>query len=136
MLVPFLLASACGNGSSGEVPDPNEVVRLGGQLFHTEGCVHCHGEMGQGVTAPALRDGKVIGDFPVCADQIQWVTLGSARWRRDVGPTYGAQSKPVRGGMPGFGDRLDEERLKSVVTFTRVEFGGLDAAEAATQCFQ
>lgn len=88
------------------------------------------------MTAPALRDGRVIETFPACADQIRWVTLGSARWRRDFGPNYGAQSKYVEGGMPGFGDRLDADQLRSVITFTRVEFGGVDAAEAVSDCFE
>jgi mono/diheme cytochrome c family protein len=135
-LVTLVLVTACGDGTGGQSVDPNDIVQLGKQLFQSEGCVHCHGDMGQGVTAPALRDGRVVEDFPVCADQIHWVTLGSARWLRDVGPTYGAQSKPVKGGMPGFGNRLDEEQLRSVVTFTRVEFGGLDAAEATSDCFK
>lgn len=90
--------------------------------------------MGEGITAPALRDGGVVATFPACADQLRWVSLGSARWKRDVGPSYGAQSKLVAGGMPGFGSRLDEEQLASVVIFTRVRFGGLEAAEVAADC--
>jgi mono/diheme cytochrome c family protein len=38
--------------------------------------------------------------------------------------------------MPGFGDRLDQEQLRSVVTFTRVEFGGIDPADATSDCFE
>jgi mono/diheme cytochrome c family protein len=135
-LVSFLLVTGCGDGITGRPVDPNEVVHVGRQLFQSEGCVNCHGDEGQGVTAPALRDGKVIETFPLCADQLHWVTLGSARWKRDVGPSYGAQSKRVDGGMPGFGDRLDESQLRSVVTFTRVDFGGLDPSEATDDCFE
>lgn len=74
--------------------------------------------------------------FPDCSDQIRWVELGSARWQRDIGPSYGAQPKRAQGGMPGFGDRLDQEQLRSVVTFTRVEFGGIDPADATSDCFE
>ncbi|MGB8360823.1 MAG: cytochrome c [Acidimicrobiia bacterium] len=130
-----LLFSACGGTTSVQPVDADRLVELGEQLFHSEGCVNCHGEMGEGVTGPALRDGSVVVTFPACADQLRWVSLGSARWKRDVGPSYGAQSKLVTGGMPGFGSRLDDEQLESVVTFTRVRFGGLEAAEAVADCF-
>lgn len=129
------MLAACGDGVGGEPVDPTEAVQLGGQLFRSEGCFNCHGDVGQGVVGPALRDGSVIETFPVCADQVRWVSLGSARWVRDVGPSYGSQPKHVNGGMPGFGGRLDEEQLRSVVTFTRVQFGGLDGTEAARDCF-
>lgn len=135
-LIVFGSLLAVGCGGKGNTVDSGRVVRTGGQLFVTEGCVNCHGEMGQGVTAPPLWGGRVIETFPDCAEQIRWETLGSARWQRDVAPSYGAQPKLVNGGMPGFGDRLDEEQLESVVTFTRVEFGGLDATEAARDCFE
>lgn len=136
MSAVLLLITACGNGTGGQSVDPNEVVRQGQQVFLSEGCVRCHGDEGQGVTAPALRDGSVVETFPRCADQIRWVTLGSARWLRDVGPSYGAQPKRVTGGMPGFGDRLDDDQLRSVVSFTRVEFGDLDPVETANECFE
>jgi mono/diheme cytochrome c family protein len=129
------LFTACGDTTSAKAVDADRLVKLGEQLFHSEGCVNCHGEMGEGVTAPALEDGSVIVTFPACADQLRWVSLGSARWKRDVGPSYGAQSKLVTGGMPGFGSRLDAEQLESVVAFTRVEFGGLEAADAVADCF-
>jgi len=131
-----LLFTACGGTTSVQPGDADRLVKLGGQIFHSEGCVNCHGEMGEGVTAPALRGGSVLVTFPACADQLRWVSLGSARWKRDVGPSYGAQSKLVTGGMPGFGSRLDTEQLESVVSFTRVEFGGLEASEAVADCFR
>lgn len=134
MLVFVLLITACGGTVSVQPLDADRLVSLGERLFRSEGCVHCHGEMGEGVTAPALRDGSVVVTFPACADQLRWVSLGSARWKRDVGPSYGAQSKLVTGGMPGFGSRLDDAQLASVVTFTRVRFGGLEAVEAAADC--
>jgi mono/diheme cytochrome c family protein len=136
MLVPLLLVTSCGDGTGARSIDPDDVVRIGRRLFQSEGCVNCHGTVGQGITGPALRDGSVVETFPLCADQIRWVALGSARWQRDLGPSYGAQSKRVNGGMPGFGDRLDADQLKSVVTFTRVEFGGLDASDATAGCFR
>lgn len=134
-MVVLVVAAACGNGAGSQSVDPNSALQVGGQLFRSEGCVNCHGDMGQGVTAPALESGRVIETFPACAEQVLWVSLGSARWQRDVGPSYGAQTKRVNGGMPGFGERLSQEQLRSVVAFTRVEFGGLDSGEAIRDCF-
>jgi len=33
--------------------------------------------------------------FPDCSEHIRWVTLGSQRWKDEIGPTYGTQGKPI-----------------------------------------
>lgn len=130
------MSAGCGNDDTAADVPVEEALRTGSSLFVSEGCVNCHGEQGQGVTAPALWQGNVIETFPNCEDQIRWVELGSARWSRDVGTSYGAQPKRLTGGMPGFGERLDDTQIKSLVMFTRIEFGGRSAEETANKCLQ
>lgn len=133
VLAVCLLLTGCGGTDDG-VPDPTAFVASGESLFASEGCVRCHGEQGQGGIGPALAGGAVLETFPACPDQLRWVSLGSAGWGRDVGPTYGATAQPVRGGMPGFAARLDDTQLAAVVTYTRVAFGGADPAQAVDDC--
>ena len=106
---------------------------LGGSVYTQ--CTACHGENGEGVSAPAFAGGAVLATFPagMCADHIEWVTLGSAGWPE---PTYGATNKPVNGGgvMPAFGATLTEEQLAAVVLYERVQFGGEPLEEAEIDC--
>ena len=95
-------------------------------------CSACHGEAGQGGTGPALD--SVVETFPSCDDQLQWVTLGSERWRDEIGDAYGAAEKSVVGGMPENGERLTDEEIAAVVVFERVRYGGQDFAEVSTDC--
>lgn len=107
-------------------------MRDGRSLFTGKGCSSCHGGVGQGGVGPAMSG--LPETFSSCADQIEWVTLGSARWLRERGATYGDPGKPVRGGMPSFGERLSDEELRTVITYERVAFGGLDEATVRLDC--
>jgi len=109
-----------------------------GQALYSTNCVACHGEGGGGGAGPALAGGSVLATFPAgsCADHVLWVTLGSAGWVDQVGPTYGATDKQVGGTgvpMPGFGS-LSETELTQVTLYERVAFGEEDLAEAETDC--
>jgi mono/diheme cytochrome c family protein len=115
-------------------------LRLGAALYAAEAaptCQSCHGADGGGGTGPAFAGGAVIETFPACADHILWVTLGTNRWRDEVGNTYGATNKPVGGGgvMQAYEDGLTPEEIAAVVLFERVTFGGLDPVEAEADCF-
>jgi mono/diheme cytochrome c family protein len=132
----MIVAAGCGGGGVVTDVDVDEALEIGGALFVSEGCVNCHGEKGEGIIGPSLANGNVVVTFPSCVDQIRWVELGSARWKRDIGPSYGAQAKPVKGGMPAFGERLSGIQIRSLATFTRVEFGQLTAERVFEQCFQ
>jgi mono/diheme cytochrome c family protein len=127
LLLEFGLA-ACGGGAP---VDSDPLVAAGEKVFQAE-CARCHGVAGQGDIGPGL-DG-VLETFPLCEDQKHWTTLGSALWRREVGPTYGATGKPVSGAMPAFGSRLTPEEITQVVVYTRTVFGAGDPASVATDC--
>ena len=116
-------------------------LKLGAALYTVEAaptCQSCHGADGGGGTGPAFAGGAVVETFPSCVDHILWVSLGTNRWRDEVGDTYGAQAKAVGGGgvMQSYEDGgLSAEEIAAVVLFERVAFGGLDAAEAEADCF-
>jgi mono/diheme cytochrome c family protein len=132
-LVGMLVLSGCLDPGE-ETPDAASLIAQGEVLYRSEGCVNCHGIEGQGVIAPRLNEGAVLETFPSCAGQLRWVTLGSGEWARDVGATYGAGGKPVLGGMPSFGRRLDPEQIRQVVSFTRTVFGGADPVDVLADC--
>lgn len=98
-------------------------------------CQACHGSDGSGGAGPAFAGGEILVTFPAgsCADQIEWITLGTAGW---PDPTYGASNKPVGGFgmMPGFGTSLDETQIAEVALYERVQFGGEDLAQAEADC--
>jgi hypothetical protein len=100
-------------------------------------CSACHGENGGGAgNFPGFVGGELLGTFPEgrCEDQVEWVRLGTAGWPE---PTYGATAKPVGGSgavMPAFGDVLDEQQLRSVILYERVQFGGQDLGAAIADC--
>ena len=96
-------------------------------------CTGCHGANGQGAGPfPAL--GGVLTTFGSCTDHIEWVTLGSSGFQGAGNDTYGDTSKPIAGGMPGFGSNLSEEQIAAVSVFERVRFGGGDPQEALADC--
>ncbi|MDF1596722.1 MAG: c-type cytochrome [Acidimicrobiia bacterium] len=107
-----------------------------GQEVYTAGaqCASCHGANGQGGTGPAMAGGAVIVTWPTCDDHIKWITLGSDGWSVAVGSTYGAEAKPVQGGMPGFEADLSDEELRAVTAFERIRFGGAPAEETLIAC--
>jgi len=115
MLVAALLA-ACGGTSAPRSPLDQ------GRSIYGNVCSACHGSRGDGGTGPSLHD--VLGTFPSCADQIEWVTLGSKRWQETHGETYGATNKPVNGGMPSHEASLSADEIARVVAFERITYGG------------
>jgi mono/diheme cytochrome c family protein len=119
------LAANCDGSAFGEHEASN--VLLGGEIFAAS-CAVCHGDTGGGGAGPALAGGSVLETFPSCESHIEWVTLGSAGFT-----TYGAQNKPVAGGMPAFGS-LDETELAQVVLYERVEHGLADEEAAEADC--
>lgn len=135
VLVAVLMALGSCATSASTLPDASDTISNGSMLFRSEGCFRCHGEQGEGLVGPRLRDGGVLETFPSCAAQLMWVSLGSAGWSREVGPTYGATAKPVQGGMPGFGARLEDRQLMEVVTFTRSALAGAGAEDVVADCF-
>lgn len=100
-------------------------------------CAACHGADGQGGgNFPVLAGGAVLATFPQdsCGDHVEWVRLGTAGWPE---ATYGANATSVGSSgaqMPGFGNALTEEELRSVVLYERVAFGGQAVEAAIADC--
>ncbi len=104
---------------------------MGEEIFAFR-CSACHGERGGGGAGPALAGGAVLATFSQCETHVNWVDLGSAGWPSSA---YGDSDKPVSGGMPGFGSILnDQEALRAVVLYERVNFGNEDLAAAEVGC--
>ena len=122
-----VLAAGCGGTDAGS----DGPLRAGRDIYGSI-CSACHGGAGQGGVGPAL-DG-VLESFPACSDHIEWVTLGSNRWRTEVGDTYGATAKPVTGAMPEGATIFTAGEIASVAFFERVQYGGQDEEEAAADC--
>lgn len=95
-------------------------------------CSACHGSIGEGGVGPGL--GEVLATFPACADQIEWVELGSDGWAGVHGPTYGAGGKAVAGGMPGHQGVLTEREIAAVVAYERVRHGGGGRDQVIADC--
>lgn len=108
------------------------MIEAGQTIYQEEGCVNCHGPDGTGDTGPDLSN--VLETFASCDSQVEWVSLGSARWAQARGSSYGDTNKPVRGGMPGFGERLDTGQIRKVVSFTRFQFAGGEGDEVVDDC--
>ncbi len=87
-------------------------------------CGGCHGAGGGGGAGPAFTNGAIVDTFPDPADHLLWVELGSDGWKAEVGSTYGANDKPVKGGMPGFGDTVEIHELLFIVRHERENLGG------------
>ncbi len=104
--------------SGGEGP-----LALGGEQFAVT-CAGCHGTGGGGGVGPALSGGAVLETFPTPAEQVTWVSLGSAGYKDHGLDTYGALNKPIKGGMPGQVGNLDAEQIMDVILYERTEFGG------------
>jgi mono/diheme cytochrome c family protein len=107
-----------------EPPTSDELTaqQAGGEVYSN--CASCHGGGGEGGAGPAFDS---VGEtFPDPTDHAHWVFLGSTGWGSEVGDTYGANDKPVNGGMPAWGTALTPEELMEVIIYERAEFGGLD----------
>ncbi len=87
-------------------------------------CATCHGADGSGGVGPSYKNGELAASFPNYADQIRWVSLGSAGW---PGDTYGAQNKPKKGGMPAWANDLTPLQIAQVVRYEREVLAGIPA---------
>lgn len=126
MLTAVVVACASGPESLG---DPN--LDAGREIFGRV-CSSCHGGTGAGASAPALT--SVLETFPDCETHRQWVTLGSERWKEEVGPVYGAPGKEITAIMPSFEAILTEEEIQEVASFERFRFGAGEMAAVLTDC--
>lgn len=121
-----VLLSACGGGSAS-----SDEFREGRTLYG-DYCSVCHGAAGGGGVGPALD--SVIETWPSCDGQVEWVSIGSERWRAQYGDTYGATDNPITAVMPAHDDRLTVDQIRRVVAFERIQYGGQDEAEALEDC--
>jgi mono/diheme cytochrome c family protein len=126
MLMVFVAACASGPESLG---DPN--LDAGREIFGRV-CSSCHGGTGSGGSAPALT--SVLETFPDCETHRQWVTLGSQRWKEEVGPVYGAPGKEITAIMPSFAAVLTGEEIQQVASFERFRFAGGEMAAVLADC--
>lgn len=76
----------------------------------------------------------VVATFPDCETQVQWISLGAARWRTEVSPTYGTQEKEITGAMPSFQPTLTDAQIRQVAAFERSRYGSSDQQAALTDC--
>ncbi len=103
----------------------------GEELYAAQGCAGCHGAGGGGGVGPAFTGGAIYETFPDFETHFEWVRLGSTGWQAEYGNTYGANGKPVGGGMPGFSeDLLSDAELTYVILHEREHLGGAPADEA------
>ncbi len=95
-----------------------------GEEEYALGCAGCHGGGGGGGVGPAFTNGAIYETWPTFEEHFEWVRLGSNAWQAEKGNTYGANDKPVSGGMPGFAEEtLDDAHLIYVILHER-ELGG------------
>ena len=130
LLAAIVLVSvaACASGPE-SLGDPN--LDAGREIFGRV-CSSCHGGTGAGGSAPALT--SVLETFPDCQTHRQWVTLGSERWKAEVGPVYGAPGKEITAIMPSFAAILTELEIKQVASFERFRFAGGEMAAVLVDC--
>lgn len=121
--------AACIQGESGSELSPD--LESGRETFIAR-CAACHGGNGQGASAPALHE--VVTTFSRCEAQIEWITLGSERYRGEVGPVYGDAGKEITGVMPEFATSLTGIEISRVAAFERHQFGGVAAEDALDAC--
>lgn len=125
-LLIVAVLTACGGtaGPSGPLGDGRDV--------YSARCSACHGGSGQGGVGPSFSE--VAETFPMCTDQILWITLGSEKWKDEVGPVYGSTGKPIEQVMPPFGEVLSQEQIASVAAFERSQYGGVEPDTALEEC--
>lgn len=121
-VVCAVLLVGCGGGNTAGSP-----LAQGRDIYGAR-CSACHGSRGEGGTGPSLKE--VTSTFPSCADHIEWVTLGSNRWKDIHGDTRGTTAAAVEGGMPSHEEILSADEIALVAAFERIAYGG--QAEDAT----
>ena len=126
LLLVVAIACASGPESLGD-PDLDAGRATFGRI-----CSACHGGTGAGGSAPALT--SVLETFPDCETHVQWVTLGSDRWKEEVGPVYGAPGKEITAIMPSFEAVLSAEEIQQVASFERFRFGGGEMEAVLSDC--
>ena len=126
MIVAGVLGVGCGGGPSGPV------ALKTGRSVYADHCSVCHGSRGQGGVGPTLSE--VRETWPDCDDHQEWIALGSAGWKTEHGPTYGADDRPITKEMPGQAASLSPDEIAVVAAFERVEYGGGDAATELAAC--
>lgn len=104
-------------------------MAAGGDVYVS--CVACHGKQGEGGVGPSLAGVRLT--FPECAEQVEWIRLGSVRWKEEVGPTYGSGGRPIEGNMPSFSD-LTDTQLRQIAFYERVRFGAGDPEGERVAC--
>jgi len=124
----LVVAAACSSGPE-SLGDPNLDA---GRDIYGRVCSACHGGTGSGASAPPLT--SVLETFPDCDTHRQWVTIGSDRWKEEVGPVYGAPGKEITAIMPSFEAVLTDEEIQQVAAFERSRFGGGEIAEVLADC--
>lgn len=117
-------------GSACSTAPPIDADMAGGRDVYAS-CAGCHGADGTGGIGPALA--SVRETFPDCNEQIRWISLGSERWKSEVGPTYGANGAEIDNVMPSF-ESLDERSIRQVAMYERVRFGGGDLETERSAC--
>ena len=101
----------------------NDPLTLGASLYASN-CQSCHGASGGGGAGPALAGGAVVKTWPNYKDHIDWVEKGTAGFQAEGKTTYGAENKPLSGGvMPGFKSALSVDQITLIVYYERVTFG-------------
>lgn len=85
-------------------------LAIGDEVYGVS-CSGCHGAAGGGGSGPQLSGGAVLETFPEPGEQVRWVLLGSAGYEEEGSTTYGAQDKPIVGGMPTHAEMSSEELL-------------------------
>ena len=125
--------SAVGGGGTDFIALGEEIYQ--GSLMAAVNCAGCHGAGGGGGAGPALN--ATVNVFGQCADQVEWIALGTGGLQALGRSTYGDTNKPLGGfgaAMPGFGGSLTEEQLAAVSAFERVRFAGQTPEDALLDC--
>jgi mono/diheme cytochrome c family protein len=125
-VVMVVIGVSCGTGSV-----TSESLRTGRGVYGDR-CSSCHGNRGQGGVGPSLAN--VLETWPDCADQQDWIALGSKRWKAERGPTYGANDTPVTKVMPEHAISLTPDEIAAVAAFERVQYGGGDESTETAAC--
>jgi mono/diheme cytochrome c family protein len=125
MVVFAALGYGCASDSS-----PSQLKA--GRDVYGDSCSSCHGSGGQGGSGPSLA--TVTEVWPRCADQIEWITLGSKRWADAYGPTYGPDQIEITGAMPAHEELLTTREIAEVAAWERVTYGGGDPDEVLADC--
>ena len=128
LVAMFVVVLGCASGPE-TLGDP---ALDAGRATYGRVCSSCHGGTGEGAAAPPLT--TVLETFPDCETHIQWVTLGSDRWKEEVGLVYGAPGKEITAVMPSFESVLTEEEIRQVAAFERFRFGGGDMDAVLADC--